>query len=367
MTIKMNDISAKVSIYENELRAAFNRVLQSGWFILGPENKNFETAFAKYLSVDYVVGVANATDALALSMSCLLDGRESSKIATVANAGFYTATAALSIDAEVLYMDVDPSTHQVTVKHVQAAIEQGADVVVVTHLYGFAVPEIEKISELCRLNGVSLLEDCSQAHGAMVNGRKVGSWGDLSCFSFYPTKNLGALGDGGAIATNNLTYAENVRKRRQYGWSKKYHVELYGGGNSRLDELQAAVLLTFLPHLDEMNAARRNIAKIYSARISNPRIRTLKTLDDSYVGHLYVICCEQRDELAAYLNENGVVVDIHYPVPDHRQALWKGKYQYLELSNTEKLSREVLSLPCYPELPDSQVFKVVELINNWNP
>lgn len=365
--IKIFDLSARVSPFKTRINEATQRVVDSGWVVLGPENSKFEDEFSTYTGVRHVIGVANATDALLLSMRAMQQDKKQFKIASVGNASFYAATAARNAGAELVFMDVNPSTHLVRLHDVSQAIAEGADLIVATHLYGLAIPEIEEIANLCKLSGVSLLEDCSQAHGAMINGRRVGSFGDAACFSFYPTKNLGALGDGGAVATNSDQIAARVKQLRQYGWSSKYHVEYAGGMNSRLDEMQAAILLEFLPHLDEMNSRRRAIAAAYSAGISHPDITTPPVFGTESVAHLYVVRSSKRNALAAYLKANNIATDIHYPIPDHQQPIWRGQYSELQLVNTEQLAQEVLTLPCYPELPMEHVSKVIEVINSWKP
>lgn len=222
---QINNLAAKIDKFKSQINASVQRVVDSGWVVLGPEVKRFETAFAEYLQAGHCVSVANGTDAIELALKALgvADGDQ---VATVANAGMYTTTSVLAIGATPLFMDVDLDTHVVTLASVKQAIEAGAKAVVVTHLYGLAVPDIKAIAAYCAAHKVALLEDCAQAHGAERDGQRVGTFGDASSFSFYPTKNLGALGDGGAVVTNSAAIAQRVAQLRQYGWSSKYCVEL---------------------------------------------------------------------------------------------------------------------------------------------
>jgi dTDP-4-amino-4,6-dideoxygalactose transaminase len=200
----------------------------------------------------------------------------------------------------------------------------------------------------------------------MRNGKKVGTFGDMGCFSFYPTKNLGALGDGGAICTSDQGLAESVKRLRQYGWKEKYSVESLGARNSRLDEIQAAILAYFLPMLDNSNSKRQAIAERYSLEINNPEVLCNPSNGEGYVAHLYVVRSKKRESLKSHLHSLGVNSDVHYPIPDHQQVAIKKRYEQIELKNTEQLSREVLTLPCYPEMNPSDVSKVIDAVNSWN-
>jgi dTDP-4-amino-4,6-dideoxygalactose transaminase len=308
--------------------------------------------------------VANGTDAIELALKAL-GVKPGDQVATVANAGMYTTTALLAIGAEPLFMEVDLGSRNVTFEEVTNAINAGVKAVVVTHLYGLAVPESREIAALCKSRNVRLLEDCAQAHGAKVAGQRVGTFGDAATFSFYPTKNLGALGDGGAVVTNNPEIAEKVSRLRQYGWSSKYRVEHPGARNSRLDEIQAAILSVFLPDLDVSNERRRNIATHYSQAIHHPEVQVPPVYRDDYVAHLYVIQTTRRHDLRAHLQAFDIGTDIHYPIPDYRQPFFDNRYANIHLPNTERLSDEILTLPCYPEMTDDQVQEVIQAVNKW--
>lgn len=362
--MQINDLSARIEVYKNQIKQAASRVIDSGWLVLGPEVVKFEKSFASYLGAAHCISVANGTEAIELSLRAL-GVKQGDSVATVANAGMYTTTAMLAIGAEPFFIDVDMLTRSATLVEVERALAAGVKAVVVTHLYGLAVPEIRQIAVRCAQQGVPLLEDCAQAHGASVGGQRVGTFGDAASFSFYPTKNLGALGDGGAVVTASEAIAEKVAQLRQYGWSTKYRVEVGGARNSRLDEMQAAILSVFLPNLDAANARRREIATMYSTRIAHKNILVPEKGDANYIAHLYVVQSAERDALRAHLRSKDIAADIHYPIPDHRQPLFKDRFEYVHLKNTERLSNEILTLPCYPEMTDAQVEQVIRSVNSW--
>ncbi|HZY20069.1 MAG TPA: DegT/DnrJ/EryC1/StrS family aminotransferase [Ramlibacter sp.] len=360
----INDLSARIRAHEPALHAAAERVLRSGWVVLGPEVKRFEEQFATYLGVRNCVSVANGTDAIEFALRAFAL-RAGERVATVANAGMYGTIAAAAVGLEPVFMDVALDTRNVTVAEVERAIQVGARAVIVTHLYGNPVAEIREIAQLCRRTSVPLLEDCAQAHGASVDGRAVGSFGDAASFSFYPTKNLGALGDGGAVTTDDADLAKRLRALRQYGWSEKYRVEMAGARNSRLDELQAAFLNEFLPGLDALNARRRAIAQRYGSLLRHPSVE-LPNWQAGSVAHLYVVRTTCRAALRTHLSAAGIGCDVHYPIPDHRQPVFGETYAHVRLPNTEKLAGEVLTLPCYPEMTDADVARVANAINAWD-
>jgi dTDP-3-amino-2,3,6-trideoxy-4-keto-D-glucose/dTDP-3-amino-3,4,6-trideoxy-alpha-D-glucose/dTDP-2,6-dideoxy-D-kanosamine transaminase len=363
----INDLKKRTSYHLPRIMRATNRVLSSGRLVLGSEVQAFEAAFAQYLGVSHCIGVANGSDAIELALIAL-NISQGSRVALVGNAGMYSSIAVMAVGAQPIYIDVDFITGNVTSEAVESVIALGVDVVIITHLYGLAVAETSKIADLCLKAKIPLIEDCAQAHGASVDGRKVGSFGVLGTFSFYPTKNLGALGDGGAIATNDVSLAEKIYSLRQYGWGAKYNVVMAGGRNSRLDELQAAILLEFLPELEATNALRRNIASKYNALIRAQDLNvTLPTWsDEEYVAHLYVIKTPQRDRLQEHLAGFDIFAEVHYPVPDYRQIVFGEKYSNLMLVNTDRLAKEVLTLPCYPEMSMEQVDGVVDAVNSFD-
>ena len=361
---QINDLSIKLLNYQAEIREVVDRITRSGWLILGTEVESFERAFAAFLGANHCVGVANGTDAIELALKAL--GVEPGNlVGTVANAGMYTTTAVLAIGAKPKFMDVDPTSHGVTEDHVSLAIESGCRAVVVTHLYGLGLPRIAEIARFCEARGVPLVEDCAQAHGAIVNGKRVGTFGDAASFSFYPTKNLGALGDGGAVITQDPAIAQKIKRLRQYGWAGKYQVEMPGGRNSRLDEMQAGFLSVFLRDLDTSNERRRAIAERYRTGIRHDDVQLPPQRGVEYVAHLYVIRSKHRDALRSHLLNGGINSEVHYPTPDHRQPLMGASFEDVCLPNTEQLAQEVLTLPCYAEMTDEQVDHVIATINEW--
>lgn len=362
--ILINNLLKHVELHRQAIDAAISKVLTSGWVILGPQVKNFEERFAKYVGVDRAVSLANGTDAIELSLRAV--GIQSGDIvATVANAGMYTTTALMAIGAKPFFLDVDLETKVTTFAECERAINAGVKAIVVTHLYGKALPEIKKIASVCKAKNIPLIEDCAQCHGAKVDGQMTGSFGDIASFSFYPTKNLGALGDGGAIATNNGNLADTVARLRQYGWAAKYEVAAAGASNSRLDEIQASILIEFLPLLDSWNKRRREIAELYTQMIKNPAIELPKFIGEEYVGHLYVIRTSKPEDLREYLKGKKIASEIHYPIPDYRQPVFGDIYKAMSLVNTDLLAKSILTLPCYPEMTNEEVKLVAEAVNLW--
>lgn len=362
--IGINDLKRHAAATETVVRAAVDRVLESGWYVLGRENEAFEEEFARFCGARHCIGVANGTDAIELGLRAL-SVREGSRVVTVANAGYYTATALGSIGAIPVYADVDGKTRLMDLTHLADLIAAGGiDAVVITHLFGL-LHDMEAVLRITDPAGIPVLEDCAQAHGASRGDRRAGSFGAAASFSFYPTKNLGALGDGGAVVAQNADIAQSVRRLRQYGWEAKYRVSTSGARNSRLDEIQAAILRAKLPFVDSWNARRREIAMRYSTEIRNPRVSCPQSLGEEYVGHLYVVTCDDRQGLTGHLSAMGIGTDIHYPVPDHRQAAVSEACSAIRLPITEELADKILTLPCYPELTDHEVTRVVAAINEW--
>ncbi len=362
---KINDLAAHNKIISEELYAAAARVIHSGWYALGEEVKKFETAFADYCGVSHAVGVGNGTDAIEIALRAV-GIKAGDEVITVANAGFYASTAILSIGAVPAYADITESNFLLCVKNVEKYITSKTKAVIATHLFGELV-DMQPLLELAKKHGIAVIEDCAQAHGAERNGKRAGSWGDAAAFSFFPTKNLGALGDGGAVVTSSGKIAVRARSLRQYGWAEKYSVADSGARNSRLDELQAAFLSVKLPYLDQWNMQRRSIAKRYAEKITNPVINKPVIEDGSHVAHLYVICCDARDSLKKYLQQQRVGCDVHYPTLDYQQPIMEEKYSDVHLPASEKVTAKILTLPCYPELLLDEVDKIAACINSWSP
>jgi dTDP-4-amino-4,6-dideoxygalactose transaminase len=362
--IPLNDLVRQNRLIREELADSARRVMERGWYVLGSEGAEFESAFAAYCGVPHAVGVANGTDAIELALRAVgVD--EGDGVATVANAGFYAATSIHAIGAKPLYVDVIAETHSMSVDSLKRTLARNTvRAVIATHLYG-RLADIETIAAVCEPLGIPVIEDCAQAHGAARNGRVAGSFGLAGCFSFYPTKNLGALGDGGAVTTGDAAIAGRLRELRQYGWDKKYQVSRAGGRNSRLDELQAALLLAKLPHLDRWNEVRRAIARRYSNEIRHPRVKCPSDFGTDNVAHVFVVRCEDRDGFQRHLEACGVSSDIHYPIPDHMQPAYPTS-SLGELPETERLAKEIVTIPCFPEMEEEEISRVIDAVNAWS-
>jgi dTDP-4-amino-4,6-dideoxygalactose transaminase len=355
------DSSRKIAKYRIEINEAVERVFDSGNLVLGSEVASFEREFADFLGAKYCVGTANGTDSLEIALIAVGAGL-GSKVATCANAGGYSSTAISCIGATPILMDVEIESRNITTESVKRAIIQGARFVIATHLYGMAIKDIDQISILCKENNVILIEDCAQAHGAEISGKKVGTFGVISTFSFYPTKNLGALGDGGALITNDDELFSKLLKLRTYGWGEKYRVEIARGRNSRLDEVQAAILRVFLRHLARYNEKRLQIAQFYNEKILSIEILRPKWKEGQFVAHIYAITSSSRNSILEKLSQVGIGYAIHYPITDHHQIISNSKD--LNLKNSEFLANSILSLPCYPELTHEEMCLVVDAINS---
>jgi dTDP-4-amino-4,6-dideoxygalactose transaminase len=350
-----------------ELLAAFTRVLDSGWYVLGAEVEAFEREFAGWCGSAHCVGVGNGLDALTLIFRAYLEQgvmKEGDEVVVPANTYIASILAVSAVRLQPVLVEPNPATFNVDPARIEAAITPRTRAILAVHLYGQAA-DMTRITEIARRNGLKVVEDCAQAHGAMHAGRKVGAWGDAAGFSFYPTKNLGALGDAGAITTDDAALAAMLRALRNYGSEKKYH-NLYQGVNSRLDEVQAALLRARLPALDGENARRREVAARYVAEIRNPLVRLpeMPVEAEAHVWHLFVVRCAERDRLQAYLAERGVQTMVHYPIaPQHQKAyasVFGGAYPL-----TDAIHKEVLSLPMGPHLTDEEVRRVVSEVNRF--
>ena len=362
--VPVNDLSRAIGLQRAEIDGAVADVLDSGWVVLGPQVSAFEAELAELNGTTHAASVANGTDALTIALLALGCG-PGDRVATVANAGGYSTTAIRGIGATPVYVDVDRRTALMTPDTLAPALELGVTAVVVTHLFG-AMADVATIVELCHARGVKVLEDCAQAVGAERDGRRAGSVADAGAYSFYPTKNLGALGDGGAVCTSLAQVDETVRSLRQYGWSGKYHIARTGGRNSRLDELQAAVLRRRLPLLHDGNDRRREIHRRYAEAVGADRI--FGTDDASFVAHLAVLDVPDRARAVAELDAAGIGTDVHYPVPDHLQDVPGTDGLGVvagSLEVTEELAGRILTVPCFPELDDSEVDRVCQVLASW--
>lgn len=363
--VPLNSLARHAASLRGELVAVAAAVVEGGHYVLGPGVEAFEAAFADYCGAGHCIGVANGTDALELALKAV-GVAAGDRVAVPANAAMYATTAVLACGAEPVFVDVDEDS-TLDPEALEQAFTTGAPprAAVATHLYG-RLARIGRIAAACAAHGVALVEDCAQAHGARAaDGRRAGAFGDAAAFSFYPTKNLGALGDAGAVVCRGAGVAARARALRQYGWSDKYVNALAGGRNSRLDELQARVLSTKLPLLDGWNRRRRAIANRYSAEIRNPAIAVPAAAGEEYVAHLYVVHCASREHLRAHLGQAGIASDVHYPVPDHRQPCFEGRHAAVSLPVTERQARTALTLPCFPELTDDEVSRVIDACNRF--
>lgn len=343
--------------------AAIRRVLDSGRYILGEEVETFEQEFAHYVGVRHAIGVGSGTEALHLALAACGIGA-GDEVITVAHTAVATVAAIELSGATPVLVDIEPDFFTLDPDELEAAITPRTKAIIPVHLYGQPA-DLGAITSIARRYGIKVIEDCAQAHGATYRGRPVGSWGDLACFSFYPTKNLGALGDAGAVVTDDPQLAEKVPCLREYGWSThqgKRHVSNLPGWNSRLDELQAAILRVKLQFLDADNDQRRRIAALYDELLrDSDLVLPRRRADATHVFHLYVVRSSDRDDLLCALRYSGVHAIVHYPLPVHLQPAYLGRLSGADnLPNTERAAKEILSLPIYPELTDAEVRKVTE-------
>lgn len=349
---------AQYESHRREIDAAIRGVLDRGEYILGREVLAFEKEFAAWVGVKHAVSVANGTDAvhLALRASGIGAGDE---VITVSHSAVATVAAVEMAGATPVLVDIDPVHFTIDPERIEEAITPRTRAILPVHLYGCPA-EMTAIVDISRRRGVKIVEDCAQAHGARVGGRRVGAIGDAAAFSFYPTKNLGAIGDGGMIVTDDDETAAKARLLRQYGWQARY-VSSVIGWNSRLDELQAAILRVKLRYLDEDNERRRGIAAKYTAALDGSPVVS-PAIRGEHVFHLYVVRDERRDELSAALAARGIGTGIHYPLPIHLQPAYRGRIRDTGLAETERAARQVLSLPIYPELSAADVSTVASAL-----
>ena len=347
------DLKRQYASIQDEVDRAVARVLDQGYFILGEEVAAFEREFACYCGVAHAVGVGSGTEALHLALAACGVG-PGDEVITVSHTAVATVAAIELVGARPVLVDIDAERYTMDPQQVASAVTPRTRAVVPVHLYGCPV-DLTPIMDIARQHGLFVVEDCAQAHGALYGGQRVGSWGHIAAFSFYPTKNLGAYGDGGAIVTDDAPLAERARLLRQYGWQERY-VSAIKGLNSRLDELQAAVLRVKLRHLEAWNGQRRRLASLYDERLAGSGVTLpCEPQDGMHVYHLYVVRYPRRDELRAFLRERGIGTLIHYPVPVHLQPAYRDLgYGPGSLPVTEAIAGEVLSLPMYPELREDE-------------
>lgn len=363
MNVPFNNLLPYYKNYAKEINNAVDRVLKSGWYILGPEVASFEESFAQYHGLKYAVGVANGTDAIELSLRAANIG-PGDEVITVSHTAVPTITAIERTGAKPVFVDVDPDTFTMNPKEILSVITSRTKALLPVHLYGQPA-DLHLLVNIAKKYKLLLVEDCAQAHGARDNNKLVGTYGHISAFSFYPTKNLGALGDGGAILTNDRQFADKAKRLRNYGQQSKYnHIER--GMNSRLDEIQAAILKVKLKYLDDFNKERRAKAALYNNFLTGEE--TPKEREKVYhVYHLYVIKHAQRDGLQSRLAKLGVETLIHYPLPVHLQPAFADLgYRNGSLPVTESLCKRILSLPLYFGITKEQIKFVSESIKRYN-
>lgn len=364
MNVPFVDFKPLELMLDKELRMAFDRVLNSSWYIQGKECAKFEREFAKYNDLKYCIGVGNGLDALTLSLDALGIGKGDEVILS-ANTFIATSLAISRVGAIPVFADSRLDTYNIDSTKIEDFITPNTKAIIPVHLYGQAC-DMDSIMKIARSYGIKVIEDCAQAHGTKYNGKMVGSFGDVACYSFYPGKNLGALGDAGAVVTNDYDIAQKVRCLANYGSDYKYH-HIYLGYNSRLDELQAAILSAKLEKLDIVNKERRRVADIYSSGIINTKVTlpyVIKKCDP--VWHVYGVRCDERDRFEKYLNSRGIQTNKHYPIPIHMQECYKKSvFKSGDLHNAEIISETELSLPMYYGITDEAVNYVVDIINKF--
>lgn len=362
--IAFNNFTREYELYEQEYQQAVKRVFESGWYILGNEVQKFEEEFARYLGVKFAVGVASGTDALTIAIKALglKDGDE-----VIIPANVYPTVFGVSLaGVKIILCDVDESTLNIDLESVKKVISNKTKAIVVVHLYGNPV-DLEPLTKFSKESGIVVIEDCAQAAGARYKNKMVGSFGDIACFSFYPTKNLGAFGDGGMVVTDSEELAKKIRLLRMYGEEGRYKSVLIGH-NSRLDEVQAALLLVKLKYLDDWNKRRREIAGIYQEKLAN--LSGVKFLGEVRNGescyHLMVVLVKKREKLMEYLSEKGIGVALHYPINIYNEPA------FLNLNKSDsdfpvaaELVSRILSLPLYPQLRDEEIMYICEQIKTF--
>lgn len=349
---------------DTDLRNAFERVYQRSWYIEGQEDAAFEKAFAEYCGVRYCIGVGNGLDALMLALKALNIG-SGDEVIVPSNTYIATALAVTYVGAKPVFVEPKIKTFNVDPEKIEERINERTKAIMPVHLYGQAC-DMDTIMTIARKYKLKIVEDCAQAHGAVYKGQKVGTFGNAAGFSFYPGKNLGALGDAGAVVTNDEEMAKKIRALGNYGSDYKYH-HIYKGNNSRLDELQAAFLAAKLPHLDRMNAERQRIAERYLKEIKNPLVSLPKVESDRIpVWHIFGIRCDRRDELEKWLNDKGISTNKHYPIPMHLQDCYRDLgFKEGDFPIAEEISRTELSIPMYYGMTDEEIIYVIESINDF--
>lgn len=363
MRIDLGALGRQFELYKEEYEAAALRALRSGWYILGKEGEAFEEEFARYVGRKYCIGVNSGLDALTLSVLALGIG-DGDEVLAPANTYIASILAITANRAKLVLIEPD-EYYGIDPDKLESVMTERTKAIMAVHLYGLPC-RMDAIMDIAKKHGLKVIEDCAQSHGAKFQGKMTGTFGDAGCFSFYPTKNLGAFGDAGAIVTDDEALADTLRKLRNYGSRVKYHNEL-AGVNSRLDEIQAALLRVKLSHLDELNRQREEIAKQYLAGINNPSIILPKIRENAnHVWHQFVVRTSQRDRFQSYLEENGIKTMIHYPIPPHLAECYAGLgYNKGDFPITEEYADTILSLPMFNGMTEAEIEYVIEVSNSW--
>lgn len=360
--IKFLDLKKINNRYREEIDSRIKNILDKGWYLQGEENENFTKNFANFCGTKFALGVANGLDALNLIIKAYGFGN-GDEIIVPANTYIATILAISENGCIPILVEPDIKTYNINPDSIEEKITSKTKAIMVVHLYGQAV-QMEKIWKIAKKYNLKIIEDSAQAHGAIYQENRTGNLGDASGFSFYPGKNLGCIGDGGAVTTNDEELFNKIKAIANYGSDRKYH-HIYKGVNSRLDEIQAAVLDIKLNHLDSDNNKRREISKYYRENIKNSKIILPETYDEkSHVWHIFAVRTQNRDEFQKYLTEKGIQTIIHYPTPPHKQGAYK-EWNNLSFPITEEIHNTILSLPISPVMTDSEIEKVVEVVNEF--
>lgn len=361
--IPYEDLSRLNTPFQEEFQLSFKKVLEKGWFVLGQEVQAFEEEFAQYCQAKACIGVGNGLDALTLALRAF-DFPKNSEVIVPSNTYIATILAVLQADLKPVLVEPNLNTYNLDPNLIEEKITPETVAILPVHLYG-KVCEMNAIQKIAKRYNLKIIEDAAQAHGAKLNSQKVGSFGDITCFSFYPTKNLGALGDGGAITTNDGNLAQKIKVLRNYGSEKKYYNEIIGY-NSRLDELQAAFLRIKLQYLDKINAHKQQLAKLYLEKLKEDFIKPTQQKGYEDVFHIFNIRHPRRDNLREYLLKNHIKTEIHYPIPPHQQKALEGvfdkKYSY---PISEEIHQTTLSLPCSFCHTEDDIYRVIEVMNQF--
>ncbi|RPH76265.1 MAG: DegT/DnrJ/EryC1/StrS family aminotransferase [Nitrospiraceae bacterium] len=362
--IPIADPGAEVRALRSSIQEAIDKVLSGGTYILGEETAAFEREWAAYLGIRHCTGVASGTDAIALALRAV-GVKKGDEVVTVSHTAVATVAAIETLGAVPVFVDIDPVTRCLNPDLISGVLSSRTKAILPVHLYGQPAP-METIMAIADSHGLAVVEDCAQAHGAAIAGRKVGTFGHAAAFSFYPTKNLGALGDAGAVVTDEASLAQRVREMREYGWRERY-VSHIAGTNSRLDELQAAILRVKLPHLDRRNEQRRTVAARYRQAIQSAELTAPAVIPGTtHAMHLFVLECEIRSAVEESFLRSGVRTGRHYPMPVHRQPAYAGRIRGGDrLPVTEQLADHILTIPCSPEQGEDQVQRICDFLRAW--